>query len=111
MPRGAKKDLAVTKMMLENHFLYDKRSFVSLDAHLYLYGKDKEDQRIKVFSESLMRCADCRRPIFWDTFEWDHIRGGLLGRCDCLHNAASKCRECHSKKHVQPRWTASKEGQ
>lgn len=101
MPRGAKTDIAVTKMMHDNRIFADSRSFVSLDAHLFLYGQDKEYQRSRVFADSRGLCVACGREITWETFEWDHVQGGLVGRCDCLHNAAAKCRECHRNKHVQ----------
>ena len=109
MPRGAKLDRFVTILLRKNRFLFDNRSFVGHDSnmtpHLYLYGEDKSKQRARVFSDSKARCAECRQSIYWETFEWDHKQGGLTGRCDCLHNAAALCHDCHAKKHVAPRWT------
>lgn len=99
-------DPAATACLRENKFLLALGSFLSMPdaagiAHLYLEGIDKQMQRERVWSQGAGRCDSCDKPLTWETFEWDHIQGGLVGRCDCLHNASVKCWECHHGKHVQ----------
>jgi HNH endonuclease len=104
MPRGARKDTAVTKLLLDNGLLLDKRSFVSLDGnkpHLFLRGADVGTQRERIWQRSKGKCSNCLRVVifgFFDDWEMDHIQGGLSGRCDCLHNVQALCRDCHAKK-------------
>lgn len=100
MPRGAKRALADTR---ERHFI-NKRSFVSTDGHEYLYGKDKAKRYREFVESSSPYCANCGR-ISYDNGEMDHIQGGLVGRCDCLHNLQWLCKSCHRAKHVQVKWS------
>jgi hypothetical protein len=109
MPRGAQKDEAVTKMLRDNGLLLEKRSFVSRDAHLYLFGEDKVVQRQRVFNRDRGFCRKCGRLCAWEAGEWHHVQGGLVGRCDCLHNAEWRCgrftSDCHTREHVQTRFS------
>lgn len=110
--RGAKKDIAVTKLLWKNGFFLDKRSFVSLgEPHLYLKGRDIGQQRDKLapFGRTLI-CGLCRRPIpEYHDWHMDHKEGGTSGRCDCLHNLQPVHAECHYKKHVHVQWTPKTE--
>ena len=105
MPRGTRRDLAVTKMLHENGLLLEKDSFASHDAHLYLVGQDKSIQRARVFEKTKGICFKCGRFCSWEEGEWHHLKSGLVGRCDCLHNAAWACgrfvSNCHTSEHVQ----------
>ena len=114
MPRGFRKDIAAT----QDRKLLDSRSFVSRQLilgnyecqnakHEILYGKDKSARRREVYERAKGRCEQCGRAASWETGEWDHIKGGLTGRCDCLSNAQWVCgansNGCnfHRRKHNQ----------
>jgi len=102
-PRGTKRDLGVTKLLFDNGLLLDKRSFVSHEPHLYLKGQDIAEQRARVAAASRGLCGICGKPfggIFEYDWEMDHIQGGTVGRCDCLHNLRAVHIECHRRKHV-----------
>jgi hypothetical protein len=106
MPRGAKKDVPVTKLLFANGLFLDKRSFLGWREsvpHMFLKGADVADQRRRVWGRSKEKCASCKKLIW--TFEMDHIQGGLSGRCDCLHNLQALCHECHAKKHISVQWS------
>ena len=103
MPRGAHKDRAITKLLRENGLLLDKRSFVSLGAepHLYLRGEDIVAQRMRAWVASRGKCGICGSPLFYQDYEMDHIQGGIVLRCDCLHNLRAVHGPCHRKRHLQ----------
>jgi hypothetical protein len=105
VPRGAKKDITVSKLLYENGLLLDKRSFISLGAepHLYLKGRDVEKQWDRLWESTVGSCANCRL-IIYGNWVMDHKQGGLVGRCDCLHNLQVLCPPCHRAKHVRPRF-------
>lgn len=117
MPRGAKKDTAVTKLLFRNGLFLDRRSFVSLhgnEPHLFLKGEDVSAQRLRVWYRSKNRCAICKKEFvfeYYDEWEMDHKQGGLVGRCDCLHNLRIVCPECHRKKHIHPQFTPKQQTQ
>jgi hypothetical protein len=99
VPRGAKRDLAVTKLLKNEGFFEDPRSFTGLDGHLYLKGIDKVNQRTRIFQRFENKCCVCGamgaefgEPGF--RMEWHHI-----ARCDCLACSEIRCgqlvRDCH----------------
>ena len=115
--RGARKDVSVSKLLYKNGIFLDRRSFVSLNAnepHLFLFGDDIKMQRERVWARSKGKCGICKKKIeiapyegqfdFGKDWEMDHIQGGLVGRCDCLHNLRATHPECHRAKHVRPRF-------
>jgi hypothetical protein len=106
MPRGAKKDIAISRLLVKNGLLLDKRSFVSLgpEPHLFLRGYDIVYQRQRVWSHSKDKCASCKRLLSEVEWEMDHIQGGMVGRHDDLSNLRALCRDCHRKRHVQVQW-------
>lgn len=101
MPRGATKDIAVTKLLRRNGLLLDSRSFVSLprkddgSVHLFLEGLDKAAQRPRVFAKH-KRCAVCKNDRQID-LDWHHARN-----CDCVGCSELRCgqlrtgRACHA---------------
>lgn len=96
MPRGSKRDLAETA---KRNFL-DKRSFVSLDGHEYLRGKDMSALRLEVWERDrrcMLAISDhCfGKRLTLEYMQTDHIQGGNVGRCDCLHNLRAVCFPCH----------------
>ena len=108
--------MPLTKLLRENGLLLDSRSFIGyrkedMTPHLHLKGEDLSKQREKVFYRSNARCQlrispDCVvNPVWQESGELDHIQGGLVGRCDCLHNLQWACKPCHRMKHIQVRWT------
>jgi hypothetical protein len=108
MPHGFKRDMAVTRAMRASKFFLDSRSFVTHlcddgKVHFHLEGIDRTVLRAKCFARSKGICEErgCVQTITWDTFEMHHIKGGLTGRCDCLHNVTAICARCHREKHVQ----------
>ena len=99
-----KKDERLSKMLYENGLFLDKRSRVVYDPemnpHVKLSGQDVVEQRNRLWAKWKERCANC--GVFLQlTWEMDHVRGGLVGRCDCLHNLQPLCVVCHRAKHVQ----------
>lgn len=106
--RGAKKDEPVSRLLFKNGILLDRRSFVSLNGnepHLFLKGEDVVRQRNRVFARSRNRCAKCKKPITWESFEMHHRQAGLVGRHDDLSNLEAICHDCHARQHVQVQWT------
>jgi hypothetical protein len=116
---GAKKDVAITRLLRDNGLFLDKRSFVGhgLDMipHLFLKGNDIGPQRDRVWLRSGQKCKSCKARLGWvaddsySDWEMDHVQGGNVGRCDCLHNLQSLCVNCHRNKHVKPQWTKKKQ--
>lgn len=108
MPRAARKDQEVTKLLRANKLLLDPRSFVSLPAHfdgkphLYLEGLDVVLMRLRVELRDKGKCKQCKSVT--ETWEMDHLQGGTVGRCDCLHNLQTLCGRCHDSKHVSVQW-------
>jgi hypothetical protein len=109
--RGAKRDIAITRLLHANGLLLDKRSFISLGAepHLYLKGPDMILQRERVWlkwkgSDPAPRCYLKLEGCDFYAAELDHKQGGLVGRCDCEHNLGPACVNCHRAKHVRPRF-------
>ena len=47
-------------------------------------------------------CVDCGRKGDNQSLDLDHIRPKSLGGANRAHNAALRCRSCHSKKHGEP---------
>jgi hypothetical protein len=99
MPRGAKRDLAMTKLLQNNGLLLDKRSFVSIEAHLYLHGIDKSLQRPRVFARYHEACCVCGAIALENDSElsrghWHHTK-----KCDCVECSEVRCnpflRNCH----------------
>lgn len=81
-------------------FFVDKRSFVSLGAHLVLFGKDKAEQRKRIFARADGQCEirtspNCTGSITEESGQWHHKDNRPGHRCDCLHNAAAGCVPCH----------------
>jgi 5-methylcytosine-specific restriction endonuclease McrA len=108
VPKGFKRDLAVSRLLHSNCLLRDKRSFATLPdsagkIHLKLFGEDIDGARIFVFQRAWGKCEECRALITWEGYDMHHIKGGLSGRCDCLDNLLALCRDCHKAKHVQVR--------
>lgn len=112
MPRGAKKDEPVTKLLYRNGILLDRGSFVSLNGnepHLFLKGEDVVRQRNEVGRRCKGKCARCKTGLRISDgwvgvgyiFEMDHKQGGNSGRCDCLHNLQALCHDCHVKKTAE----------
>jgi hypothetical protein len=114
MPRGHRRDKAVTRLLRENGFFLDKRSFVSSprlsdgSVHLILFGDDVGVQRHKLFLRDKETCQKCGRHApenGQEGFhgEWHHLDHTLAGRCDCLHNAEVRCgafvSRCHRAEH------------
>lgn len=112
MPHGFRRDKVATAVLFANKLLLSRGSFLTLPtfadgkAHLHLAGEDRSLQRKRIWFRSKGKCAECRCAITEDSFEMDHKKGGLVGRCDCLHNLQALCHDCHVKKHGrEPRWT------
>jgi hypothetical protein len=122
MPRGAKKDVPVTKLLWENGLFLDKDSFLGWRSdstpHLFLKREDIALQRERVYQNDAGWCQLSLSPechnnrgfsIPRDEFELDHIKGGLVERCDCEHNLQVACAPCHRMKHVRVKWGPSKQ--
>src|SRR5262252_470648 len=104
MPRGFKVDRYETEKAYEEGRLSDrrKRSFIAIGGCELLFGVDKTRRRSEIEQRDKGLCQGCARPHYIGSMgEWDHIRGGLSGRCDCLHNGRWVCAAFHRKRHVQ----------
>lgn len=101
--RGFKSDTKASAVLRKNGLFEDLRSRLVYDGnykpHLLLWGMDKSRQRARVFAKSRSKCKICQTPITPDSFEMDHINGGLSGRCDCIENLQALCHTCHNAKH------------
>lgn len=97
--RGHKRDLIETKRA---HFK-DSRSFVSLEGHLFLQGKDWNEQKIRVLARDNFTCQGCHRAfdLDYDLIDPHHIVKKSDGGSDDLSNLVSLHRNCHSKFHPE----------
>lgn len=126
MPRGGKKDIAVTRLLRENCIFVDDDSFVSHprihdgSIHLYLAGEDMVEQRKRIYMRDRGVCqlkissAECRSrngyAMLSSECELDHRKGGV-DRCDCRHNLQIVCAPCHRQKHLKVQWTKRRDNQ
>jgi 5-methylcytosine-specific restriction endonuclease McrA len=112
MPRGHKRDMEATKVM----GFADKRSFISLDGELFLYGKDWGPHREKLFARTQGQCENIKLSIWTDfcpnritleTMEAHHVIPRGKGGSDDLSNLLAICFGCHRAEHVgrNPRWS------
>lgn len=99
-PRGAKIDRTATAEL----GFSDPRSFRGQDGHDYLKGDDIRARRQEVYDRDKGNCRGCYKFVSWIYGHMDHVQGGLVGRCDCLHNLQWLCQNCHRAKHVQTKW-------
>lgn len=107
MPRGMKFDRFETDKAYRMGLLIDnrERSFIGRapdgSLHDMLYGEDKTRRRREVLEAAKGLCQGCAPPHYvGEMGEWDHIQGGLTGRCDCKHNSRWVCEGFHRKRHV-----------
>jgi hypothetical protein len=105
MPRGHQTAHYETRQAYETGQFTDKykRSFIGRAAdgslHELLAGEDKQRRYREVFERAAGMCQGCQPSHYIGEFgEWDHIQGGLSGRCDCLHNAQWVCPTFHRHK-------------
>jgi hypothetical protein len=73
----------------------DKRSYVSLDGHEFLFGPDMEKRRYEVIERDHQHCVLCGWLASHDFGEIDHIKKRSQGGCECLHNLQTLCARCH----------------
>ncbi len=116
MPRGFKRDHYETEKAYREGRFKDKRkrSFIGRapdrTTHELLDGEDKSNRYREVMEASRGLCQGCGKPHYVGSLgEWDHIQGGLSGRCDCLHNSQWVCVAFHRKKHVHLIWKGNDE--
>lgn len=97
MPRGFKRSEEYTANARAYGLLIDKRSFMSLEGHMLLFGKDKAAQRERIW---IHRNPD-RIPL--DEGEWHHLRNehNNFRRCDCLEGGIFISKTEHRKQHAQ----------
>lgn len=110
MPRGARRDFAVTKLLRDEGVFEDSRSFISHPLisdglpHLFLYGIDAGKQRQRVYNRDSGRCqlriaSSCPGYVPMFDAEMDHIMSGLVGRTWEMSNLRMVCQACHRKRH------------
>lgn len=104
--RGFKPDAEETR----NYNFLDRRSYIVRrkdgTLHFILFGKDKEERRIRCRLRAKYKCERCGNlcPI---TGEDDHKTSGDVHRCDCDANSQWLCTSetswrnpgCHQGKH------------
>lgn len=110
--RGFKRDRTETERAYEDARFTDKRkrSFIGRDPqgalHELLAGEDKSRRYVEIMDRAAGYCQGCPTQHYIGSLgEWDHIRAGLSGRCDCAHNGRWVCAEFHRKRHVSVRWS------
>lgn len=104
--RGAKKDLATTRLAREMGWLKDRRSFVTMPAlydgkpHLRLYGEDMSRVRKMAFERDEYKCTVCGTHDEENWLELDHypVSRGQCGG-DEISNVRTRCRDCHRARH------------
>jgi 5-methylcytosine-specific restriction endonuclease McrA len=104
---GGHKDLAATAAAK----FTDPRSYVRLDGKQFLFGRDIEKLRLRVFIRDGYRCTGevdgerCNRPVTWDggsEGHMHHIKSRGKAGDDSLQNCVTLCARCHAKEHVRP---------
>src|SRR5256885_13010604 len=112
MPRGFKIAREETRAAYQSGSFTDKRkrSFIGRGPdgtlHELLAGEDKSRRYREVMDASQGICQGCATAHYVGAMgEWDHRKGGLTSRCDCLHNARRVCADFHRKRHVSVRWS------
>lgn len=83
----------------------DKRSYWTNSGHEFLFGDDVRNRRQEIYDRDKGLCQGCGGRVNWIDGHMHHIKGGLVGRCSCMHNLAWLCGACHQKEHVQLRWS------
>ena len=107
--RGHKYDHYETEKARAAGKLTDKRSFIGrrldMSLHELLAGEDKQRRYTEIVDRAKGFCEACTPTHYIGAEgEWDHIQGGNVGRCDCLHNGRWVCVAVHRKKHVHLKW-------
>jgi hypothetical protein len=111
--RGFKKDWTATKLARKEGRIHAP-SWISLDGHELLFGRDKGTRREEVWARAKGNCESCGRlaPLLGAegyAGEAHHIEHKLWNRCDCMHNLSWRCgrfiSDCHTKEHLSVRWT------
>ena len=112
MPKGAHKDVPVTKLLFANGLFLDKRSFLGWREsvpHLYLKGEDMSRQRQRVQERDEEWCGKCTRHVNDEDAEIHHVISKGRGGSDDLSNLEWRCgrfvSDCHTAEHVQVQWT------
>jgi ribosomal protein S27AE len=96
MPRHAKPDKFKTGALRAGGFFRDKRSFMSVDEKLFLYGVDMSAQRKRVLERDEKCCVVCGKFV-GNNGEADHFpvsRG--RGGSDDMDNLRTSCGRCHT---------------
>lgn len=91
----------------EDAHFEDRRSYITHDGHEYLFGADVGARRREVYERDGGKCqaAGCGKWLPWDEAQMHHRKGGLSGRCTCMHNLEIQCPSHHGERHVRPMWT------
>lgn len=113
MPRGFKYDRTETEKAHAEGRITEKDSFIGRapdgSLHELLVREDKRRRHDEVLERSKGFCQGCEMAHYIGPLgEWHHRRGGLSGRCDCIHNAQWVCPAFHRARHVQVMWTHRK---
>jgi len=95
MPRGHKIDRFATA----NTTLKDKRSFIGMDGHKYLYGADMSHQRNRLCERANHACEMCGLPTGLVDGHVHHKVKRSAGGSDDLENLQWLCYEDHSLFH------------
>ena len=84
----------------------DPRSYWTNDGHEFLFGADVGNRRREVYERDGGMCQTrgCGKWVSWEGAQMHHRRGGLVGRCTCMHNLEIQCPKHHALEHVRVKW-------
>lgn len=111
--RPGKRAFKIDQQATAGRTFRDPRSFVSVDGHEILFGKDKEARRREIYERAHGRCElqaspRCRGFVRWDSMGmegWAHVcPPPHRDHCDCLEAGRAACDPCHRSTHVRVRF-------
>jgi 5-methylcytosine-specific restriction endonuclease McrA len=103
VPRGAHIDQQATASARLARVLRDRRSFISPEGKVYLYGPDIRRARARVFGRQEGLCCDCGKELCFDEtgfgleMELSHRKPRSLGGDDSDENLCARDRFCHRR--------------
>lgn len=84
--------------------LLDGMIKVTKDGRTILTGQDYSNLREIVYFHQNSRCKKCKKHLFFNQAELDHIKGRGAGKRDDVPSKTQiLCHPCHVAKHLGPK--------